>query len=63
MIELEYLSTKINLKKDIGVIGQKEVFKVTKINDTNPIMYTIQDLNNEKIQGSFYTEELQKSEF
>ena len=41
----------------------KEVFKVTKINNTNPIMYTIQDLNNEKIQGSFYTEELQKSEF
>ena len=31
----------------------KEVFKVTKINNTNPIMYTIQDLNNEKIQGSF----------
>ena len=26
----------------------KEVFKVTKINNTNPIMYTIQDLNNEK---------------
>ena len=41
----------------------KEIFKVTKINNTNPIMYTIQDLYNEKIQGSFYTEELQKSEF
>ena len=41
----------------------KEVFKVTEINNTNPIMYTIQDLNNEKIQGSFYAEELQKSEF
>ena len=41
----------------------KEIFKVTKINNTNPIMYTIQDLNNEKIQGSFYAEELQKSEF
>ena len=41
----------------------KEAFKVTKINNTNPIMYTIQDLNIEKIQGSFYTEELQKTEF
>ena len=63
MIELEYLSIKINLKKDIEVIGQKKIFKVTKINNTNPIMYTIQDLNKEKIQGSLYAEELQKSEF
>ena len=36
----------------------KEIFKVTKINQTNTIMYTIQDLNNEEIQGSFYKEEL-----
>ena len=34
----------------------KEIFKVIKINQTNPIMYTIQDLNNKEIQGSFYTE-------
>ena len=40
----------------------KEIFKVI-INQTNPIMYTIQDLDNKEIQGSFYTEELQKSEF
>ena len=30
MIELEYLSTKINLKKDIGVIGQKKFLKLLR---------------------------------
>ena len=41
----------------------KEIFKIIKINQTNPITYTIQDLNNKNIQGSFYTEELQKTVF
>ena len=30
MIELEYLSTKINLKKDIKVIGQKKFLKLLR---------------------------------
>ena len=41
----------------------KEIFKVVEIKETNPIMYKIQDLNNENIQGSFYAEELQRSWF
>ena len=41
----------------------KEIFKITKINQTNPIMYQIEDLNNKDIQGSFYEEELQKTHF
>ena len=30
----------------------KEIFKITEIKKTNPIMYKIQDLNNEDIHGS-----------
>jgi hypothetical protein len=41
----------------------KEIFKITKINQTNPITYQIEDLNNENIRGSFYKEELQKTYF
>ena len=41
----------------------KEIFKVTKVKNTNPVMYEIQDLNNEDIKGSFYQNELQKTYF
>ena len=41
----------------------KEIFKVVKVKHTNPVMYEIQDLNNEDIKGSFYTNELQKTHF
>ena len=40
-----------------------EIFKVIEILKTNPIMYKIQDLNNEKVFGSFYANELQKTFF
>ena len=39
----------------------EEVFTVDKIQYTNPITYKIRDLNDEQIQGSFYTEELLKA--
>ena len=39
----------------------KEIFNVDKINDTVPYTYNIKDLNSEKIVGSFYDKELQKS--
>ena len=61
--ELEYLNTKINFKKVYKGYWTKEIFKVVEIKETNPIMYQIQDLNNENIQGSFYAEELQRSWF
>ena len=41
----------------------KEIFKVVKVKHTNPVMYEIQDLNNEDIKGSFYANELQKTYF
>ena len=39
----------------------KETFIGDKINDTVPYTYNIKDLNGEKIIGSFYDKELQKS--
>ena len=39
----------------------KEIFIVDKINDTVPYTYNIKDLHGEKIIGSFYDKELQKS--
>ena len=38
----------------------EEVFIVNKIQYTNPITYTIKDLRDEDIQGSFYEPELLK---
>ena len=38
-----------------------EIFIVDKINDTVPYTYNIKDLNSEKIIGSFYDKELQKT--
>ena len=39
----------------------KEIFIVNKINDTVPYRYSIKDLNDEEIIGSFYDRELQKT--
>lgn len=39
----------------------KEVFKIVQISKTNPVTYKIEDENRNILQGSFYTEELQKS--
>ena len=38
----------------------RELFKISKVNNTYPITYNLIDLNNEPIEGIFYTEELQK---
>jgi hypothetical protein len=38
----------------------RELFKISKINNTLPVTYNIADLNNEPIKGTFYAEELQK---
>ena len=38
-----------------------EIFMVDKINDTVPYTYNIKDLKGEKIIGSFYDKELQKT--
>tara|TARA_Y100001956_G_scaffold46976_1_gene45610 strand:+ start:327 stop:1214 length:888 start_codon:yes stop_codon:yes gene_type:complete len=36
----------------------EEIFIIDGIQNTNPITYTIRDLNNELVQGSFYEQEL-----
>ena len=39
----------------------KEVFVVSKVNKTVPWTYVVNNLNGEKITGSFYEKELQKT--
>ena len=38
----------------------EEIFIVDSLVPRNPPVYTLKDLNNENIEGTFYTEELQK---
>ena len=57
---------RISKYKDIFTKGYtpnwtREVFIVNKIKNTVPWTYSISDLNNEKILGSFYEKELQKT--
>ena len=40
----------------------EEVFTIDEIRPTDPITYKIKDLNGEEIKGSFYREELQKTD-
>ena len=39
----------------------EEVFNISKIQLTNPVIYKITDYNGEEIQGSLYEQELQKA--
>ena len=41
----------------------RELFKIHKINSTNPVTYTLEDENKEIIQGKYYEQELLKSIF
>lgn len=40
-----------------------EIFKIAKVNNTNPITYHLQDQRKQDILGSFYQEELQKTNY
>jgi hypothetical protein len=40
-----------------------EIFVISEILQTTPITYNIKDLQGEEIIGSFYTNELQKTDF
>lgn len=40
-----------------------EIFIIKKVNFTNPTTYLLEDENNQDIQGSFYSEELQKVKY
>ena len=39
----------------------EEVFEITEVQNTNPVTYKLQDWNGDKIDGSFYKQELQKT--
>jgi hypothetical protein len=41
----------------------REIFVITEILMTQPVTYKIKDLNSEKVIGTFYNEELQKTAF
>lgn len=40
-----------------------EIFKITNVNNTSPVTYHIEGKNKEKILGSFYEYELQKTKY
>jgi hypothetical protein len=40
-----------------------EIFVIKEILNTQPVTYTVKDLNEEEIIGTFYNEELQKTSF
>ena len=58
---LGFQNTKTVFLKDTLKIGQKKVFVISKIKNTVLWKYVISDLNGEKITGSFYEKELQKT--
>ena len=41
----------------------RELFKIHKINPTNPVTYGLVDENNEQIEGKYYEQELLRSVF
>ena len=55
--------TKKNKTVDKGYTQRwtEEIFNISKIKQTIPVTYKITDYNEEKIQGSFYEQELQKT--
>ena len=57
---------RITKKKDVFEKGYttrwtEEIFKIKEILNTNPIIYILEDLKGEKIEGTFYESELQKT--
>ena len=53
------LIKKNQFAKEFEKSWSEEIFKIKRIQNTNPITYLIEDLNGEDIIGGFYTEELQ----
>ena len=62
MIALEFQNTKIFLLKDMLQISQKKFLLLIKLKiQFLPWTFVVSDLNGEKIIGSFYEKELQKT--
>ena len=53
------LMKKNQFAKEFEKSWSEEIFKIKRIQNTNPITYLIEDLDGEDIIGGFYTEELQ----
>ena len=58
---------RISKYKDVFAKGytpnwSEEIFIIKEVKDTVPWTYSISDINNEKILGSFYEKELQKTD-
>ena len=49
--------------KDYTTNWNRELFKIRKMNSTNPVTYTLEDENGEIIQGKYYEQELLRSIF
>ena len=58
---LEFQSVKTFLLKDMLLIGQRKFLSSRKQKNTAPWTYVIEDLNGEKIVGTFYEKQLQKT--
>ena len=52
---------KQTFSKESHGIWSEEIFEISKILTTTPIVYKIKDLANEEIKGTFYKEQLQKT--
>ena len=57
---------RITKEKDVFEKGyttkwKEEIFKIKEIQNTNPVTYKLQDLDDEEIKGTFYEPELQKT--
>lgn len=60
----------VRISKVRGVFDKKympnwsaEIFKIKKVQLTNPTTYLLKDTNNEDIKGGFYTEQLLKVKY
>lgn len=58
----------VRISKDKGIFSKgylpnwsTEIFKICKVNMTNPVTYTLEDLNGNLISGKFYEQELQRT--
>ena len=52
---------RITKKKSVSPRWTEEVFTVSEVRYTDLITYKLKDLNGEEIKGSFYEQELQKT--
>ena len=59
---LEFLNLKTFFLKVICQVGQKKLLVINKIKNAVPWTYLINDLNSKEIKGSFYEQELQKTD-